>query len=171
MKVFTHGSIVNFQESAREMFLADLEQLIVNYQEENKRMLFGTIDINKEELHVFGVMQQVHLNDKDNVCDWHFSLMDGEEKTISHPLDSLQISHDAMFDLLDDAEQQVRYQVIYLTFNEDEDGQEVSYFLAKEGIVSDPLSCVVEFWQHVWEVGKDVDFTISGCRTKVFCQQ
>lgn len=167
MKVFTHGSTFNFQESAREMFLTDLEQLIANYQEGNNRMLFGTIDIHKEEVHVFGVMKRINFKIEENICDLQFVLMDGEERTKSHFFDSLLISHDAMFDVLDDFEEKVRYQVIYITF---EDGdQEVCYFLAKEGIVSDPLSCVVEFWQQVWEVGRDVDFKVSGCRTKVFC--
>lgn len=171
MKVFTHGSIYNFQESAREMFISDLEQLIANNQRETTKMLLGTIDIHKEELHLYGTVNELHFDLKNNLCVFRFQLMEGEKREISHSLDELAISHDATFDVLDESDREVRYQVIYLTFRDRESDEETSYFLAGDGgSVQEPLACVMEFWQQVWEIGRGVDFTVSGCRAKAFCK-
>jgi hypothetical protein len=81
----------------------------------------------------------------------------------------LLLSQEACFDILDDQKGRLRYRVIYLTFIEHEGG-ETTYFIADGQGVSNPLACVAEFWQQVYEVGRDVDFNLSGCSKECGCE-
>lgn len=168
MKVFTHGSSFNFQESAREMFITDLDQLIHSYQEDTKKIMLGTINLGKGEVHFFGHLQAVYFDEENGTCELHFNMMTGEERRVSYSLKALTISHDAVFEVFEEGDQKVTYQVLYVTFQKEEDETETTYFLAKEDVVKEPLAYVAEFWQQVSEVGRDVDFTVAGCRTKAF---
>lgn len=169
MKVFTHGSTNNFQESAREMFISDLDQLISTYQE-NEKVILGTINLEQGEVHLFGTLHGISFDSENNQCEVHFSMLGGEERRVPHSYEELIISHDATFDLYEEDDQQVTYQVVYVTFRAEDSDKETTYFLAKEAIVSEPVSCAVEFWQQVSQVGRDADFKITGCRTKAFSE-
>ncbi|SEM72198.1 hypothetical protein [Lihuaxuella thermophila] len=164
MKVFSHGCVVNFQESTREMFSSDLDRLINNLIRQTDQMLFGTVDLDKQEVRLFGHVQAIRLDEESDRCEMSFTLLEetGAE-TVVHSIEDLLISHEALFDILDDVKGQVSYRVVYLTFADGEGGGEITYFFADANAVTHPLACVAEFWQQVSEVGRDVDFNLSGC--------
>ncbi|TCS94942.1 hypothetical protein [Hazenella coriacea] len=169
MKVFPHGSNVNFQTSTREMFDSHLEQLLQRYME-GKQILFGTIDVNNDELRIYGTATSVRINNENKECEFQYQLNDDSHQSgqISVSFDELLISHEASFDLLDEDHGTVPYKVIYVTFENPETGEETTYFFADEKGVSQPLSCVVEFWSQVSEVGRDVNFELTGCTANEF---
>jgi hypothetical protein len=165
MKVFTHGSNINFQCSAREITGSELERLIHEYQKEHPALLFGKIDLNQSEIYVYGTLKQAEINEDDDRCCFRYRSEqgDGMEK---HSFDQLLLSQEAHFDIIDEKKGRVFYRVLYITFMEEDTGKETSYFLADADGVSQPLACVAEFWQQVVEVGRDVDFTLSGCSSE-----
>jgi len=164
MKVFTHGSMVNFQASAREMFAEDLQRLFQERLREHSSILFGTIDLDQEVLNIYGTLIQAEISEDENRCVFTFSLSDGnEEKFVEQPFEELLISHEARFDILDEEKKQVEYSVLYVSFLSEETGEETTYFFADESGISHPLACVAQFWEQVHEVGRDTDFNVSGC--------
>jgi hypothetical protein len=164
MKVFSHGCVVNFQESTREMFSSDLDRLINDLIRQTDEVLFGTVDLEKQEVRVFGHAKAVRLDEENNRCEMMFTLLEeAAAETIHHPFEDLLISHEALFDILDEVKGQVSYRVIYVTFADWKTDREITYFFADENAVTQPLACVAEFWQQVSEVGRDVDFSLSGC--------
>lgn len=169
MKVFSHGSIANFQASTREMFASDLERLIHHMIQRTDRVLVGTIHLDREELRIYGHVHSVKLDEEENQCKISFiPVEESDFAVIQHPFADLLISHEARFDIVDEEKGQVSYEVIYVTFEAPESGEEITYFFADEQGVSEPLACVAEFWQHVSVVGRDVDFNLSGCTAHEF---
>jgi hypothetical protein len=162
-KVFTHGSMVDFQPSAREMFLPDLEKLMLQMIGQHEAILFGTIDLTKEEITLFGHIKDVKADEEKGSFSFEFLPVEEQESDwISHASEDLLISHEAIFTILDENEREVKYRVLYATFLE-ENGEEITYYMAPDRLVSHPLACVVEFWKKVHEVGRDIDFAESGC--------
>lgn len=163
MKIFTHGSMVDFQPSAREMFLPDLENLMLQMIREHDSILFGTIDLTKEEITLFGHIKDVKIDKEEgNFAIQFLSVEDHESDWIAYASEDLMISHEAIFTILDENDKEVKYRVLYVTFLE-ENGEETTYYMAPEQKVTHPLACVVEFWKKVRDVGRDIDFTESGC--------
>jgi hypothetical protein len=167
LKVFTHGSVLNFQESAREMFLIDFQGMLKRYQQESDKVLFGTIDLGKEEICVMGHVQEALLNEENAACYFRFNRADGDEETLLKDVHSLHLTHDAIFDIVDDEKGTVRYQALFMTFLAEE---EETYFFAAEEKVKESLAYVIDFWQRVNEVGRDANFSVVGCRAKAFCR-
>lgn len=169
MKVFPHGSNVNFQTSTREMFDSHLEQLLQRYIE-GKKILFGTIDVNNDELRIYGYSTSVKINDETAECQFSYTVYEAPNQIeqITIAFDQLLISHEARFDIVEDDDHTVSYKVIYVTFEHPETSEETTYFFADEQGVSQPLACVVEFWNQVSEVGRDVDLEATGCTANEF---
>lgn len=164
MRVFTHGSNVNFQTSAREMYASDLHRLLQRRLQESTSLLLGTLDLNRQELKIYGTLVQAEISEEKNQCSFTFSLMNQEgEQTIEHSYEELLISHEARFDIIDDQKGNVEYGVLYISFLNEQTGEETTYFFADEKEVSNPLACVVQFWEKVHEVGRDIDFNLTGC--------
>jgi hypothetical protein len=164
MKIFSHGSIVNFQPSAREMFPHDLEGLIYHFISDTDSVLVGTIDLEISEIRVYGRAKSVQFNEPMDRVTFAYAFLDKPDLQVTqHALQELVISHEAVFDILDGGEQPILYRVLYVTFAEEEGEKEVTYFFAGEHTVEEPLAYVAEFWQQVTEVGRDVDFRLTGC--------
>ncbi|MCH5583614.1 hypothetical protein MK805_01335 [Shimazuella sp. AN120528] len=154
MKVFSHGSNVNFQISAREMFFTDLESLLKRKKEQSGRFVMGLLKPDKEQLVVYGLLTRYNLNDTEHT----FEL---EDETIKWPQDQFLLSQEAVFTIEDERQGQVDYDILYLTY-EDSEGESVLFFI-DENNVTHPLACVVQFYEQVKEVGRDVDFSLTGC--------
>jgi len=165
MKVFTHGSNVNFQESAREMVPADLADVLKRYLSESNALLFGTIDLGQEELRQYGYVRAIHIDEAQFRCIF-LPFESKEEREITYAMDELLISHEAHFDVVDQKSGQLRYQVAYVTFEPDDVDQnnEITYFFADAERVENPLMYIATFWEQVHEVGRDTDFAMTGCR-------
>jgi hypothetical protein len=164
MKIFSHGSIVNFQSSAREMFPHDLERLIYHFISDTDSVLVGTIDLEIGEIRVYGRAKSVQFNEPLDCVTFAYTFLDKPDlQVVQHAMKELMISHEAMFAILDKGKQPILYRVLYVTFAEEEGEKEVTYFFADEHMVQEPLAHVAEFWQQVTEVGRDVDFRLSGC--------
>jgi hypothetical protein len=163
MKAFSHGCNVNFHETVREMYAHTLERVLQDFLNENSSVLFGTIDLEKTELRVYGTCQSASVNEKENRCSFSYVTPDGEQGTAEHPFEELLISHEAMFDIIDDTFGQVTAHVLYITFDRSSAGDELTYFFARRDGVTEPLACVAEFWPLVKELGRDVDFNMTGC--------
>jgi hypothetical protein len=164
MKIFSHGCIVNFQPSAREMFPHDLERLICHFLSDTDSVLVGTIDLEVSEIRVYGRAKSVQFNEPLDRVTFAYTFLDKPDLHVTqHAMRELVISHEAMFAILDRGEQPIPYRVLYVTFAEEEGGKEVTYFFAGEHTLEEPLAYVAEFWQQVTEVGRDVDFRLSGC--------
>jgi hypothetical protein len=165
MKVFTHGSVVNFDRAAREMRPADLDRLLKRFREEHERILLGSINLTEGKIYLYGHLKSIQIDDSANRCEFVFTPMEGQprEERILHTVDELEISHDACFDIEDDEQGVVQVQVAYVTFAEPETANEITYFLVDPDSCSDALACVAEFWGQVHEVGRDVDFRVTGC--------
>lgn len=154
MKVFSHGSNVNFQTSTREMFFPDLESLLQDKIRSAQRLILGTINPHKEQLFVYGQLNQVTLTESTNI------LQTEDEELILDP-DQFLLSQEAIFTITDETKGQIDVEVLYLTY--DKSGEESIYFLFDEEMVTHPMSCVVQFYEQVKEIGRDVDFSLSGC--------
>ncbi|WP_124727984.1 hypothetical protein [Staphylospora marina] len=165
MKVFAHGCLINFDRSAREMTPSDLDRLLQGFIGEHSRTWLGTIDLDKSELRLYGDLQSVRIDEGENRCEFVFLPAEGEreERRIVHPADHLAISHEAVFDIEDPRRDRVTVRVVYITVSEPGALEETTYFLADPDACSDILSCVAEFWSLVHEVGRDVDFRVTGC--------
>ncbi|SHE79000.1 hypothetical protein SAMN05444392_103156 [Seinonella peptonophila] len=161
MRVFTHGSNVNFQESAREMLLPDLARYIHSFSFDAQANLFGTISLEREEIRVYGHAVAMDIDEQAEQFRFVYQLPEtGEKQVLTYLLDHFQISHEAVFDVIEN-EQSVRYQAVYFTFEHSE--EEETYFLAATQPVSEPLAYVAEFWRVTEAIGRDIDFAISGC--------
>lgn len=165
MKVFAHGSNVNFQESAREMVPADLADVLKRYLKESKALLLGTIDLTQAELRQYGYVQSIQMDEEQFHCRF-LPFESQEEKEITYAMDELLISHEAHFDVVDPKSGKLRYQVAYVTFESDDADQnnEMTYFFADAERVENPLMYIATFWEQVHEVGRDTDFAMTGCR-------
>lgn len=162
--VFTHGSVVNFQTSAREMYLEDLKILLNRFLSDTAALLLGTINLDRQELHQYGYVQSFHFDQEDRLFRCSFIPFESSEvKEITQSITELQISHEAHFDVIDAKQGKLRYQVVYVTF-EDDNGKEITYFFADGKCVEDPLMYIATFWEQVSEVGRDVDFSMTGCQ-------
>jgi hypothetical protein len=169
MKIFSHGSIVNFQPSAREMFPHDLERLLRHFIADTDSVLVGTIDLEVSEIRVYGRTKSVQFNEPLDRVTFIYAFLDKPDlHIVQHTIEELTISHEAMFDILDRGEQSIPYRVLYVTFAAEEQEKEVTYFFADEDMVQEPLAYVAEFWQQVIEVGRDVDFHRTGCAANVW---
>lgn len=161
MKVFTHGSNVNFQVSAREMVPSDLQNVFTRYMQKTDALLLGTIDLNRQELHQYGYVRTIQIDDDRFQCT--FTPFETQEvQQVTYETETLQISHEACFDVLDPKNGKLCYQVAYVTF-ENEQGDEKTYFLADAKPVENPLMYIAAFWEQVHEVGRDTDFSMTGC--------
>jgi hypothetical protein len=155
MKVFSHGSNVNFQTSTREMFFSDLEVLIQQKKEKSKQLVMGMLKPEQEQLAVYGVLSKIALQE-----DIHRFEIE-EEDPVELDQEKFLISQETIFTIEDEREGKIDYQILYLTYEEDE-GELVLFFI-DESTVTHPLACVVQFYPHVKEVGRDVDFSLIGC--------
>ena len=63
MRVFSHGSNVNFHQSTKEMFAPDLNRIIQSFKESTESLLFGSIDVTNEALYVFGRLQKIEIDE------------------------------------------------------------------------------------------------------------
>lgn len=160
--VFTHGSNVNFQESAREMFPEDLENLLNTYLARTDSLIVGTINTEKQELHQYGNVQAFTI-DQDQFRCVFTPFQSPESMEISQSLENLLITHEAHFDVIDDQQGQVHVQVAYVTFDQIESG-ETTYFFADGQSIENPLPYVAAFWEKVSHVGRDIDFSLTGCK-------
>lgn len=164
MKVFAHGCNINFQESVREMFVPDLKRLFDKAFAEHEHLLFGKIDLEKEEIVVYGHLKEIVFSEQNNDCLFTYQLKDnpdqGEER---QKLEELYLSHEACFDIVDEKRGATPYGVFYVTFVNEDSGDETTYFIADEQGASEPLACVAEFWQQVHELGRNIDFEMFGC--------
>jgi hypothetical protein len=154
VKVFSHGSNVNFQTSAREMFFSDLESLLKQKKDESKQLVMGLLKPDKEQLVVYGLLMTCNLNESIH----KFML---EDEVIEFQQDHFLLSQEAAFTIEDERQGQVDYDVLYLTY-EGEDGESILFFM-DENAVTHPLACAVQFYEHVKDVGRDVDFSLTGC--------
>lgn len=154
MKVFSHGSNVNFQTSAREMFFSDLETLFEQKKEHSKKFVMGLLKPDKEQLVIYGLLTRCNL---DNTIH-KFEL---EDEVIQWQQDDFLLSQEAAFTIEDERQGKVDYEILYLTY-EDEEGESVLFFM-DESAVTHPLACVVQFYEQVKDVGRDVDFSLTGC--------
>lgn len=150
----------------------DLEQLLQEYVAQTEQLLIGTIHLSKQELHQFGTVQTIRLNQTDGNFSCSFlPLQSSTVQQITHPLDSLLISHEAHFDVIDEQEETIRYKIAYVTFRDDKDSDEITYFFADGMKVAKPLAYVAAFWEQVSEVGRDVDFSLTGCTAHDFAKK
>ncbi|WP_028778713.1 hypothetical protein [Shimazuella kribbensis] len=154
MKVFAHGSNVNFQTSTREMFFTDLEALIQHQKDKSDQFIMGHLKHAKEQLAVYGLLLKSSLNDS-------IHIFETEEETIEWKQEQFYISQEAVFTIEDEREGKKDFTVIYLTY-EDDEGESVLFFM-DETAVTHPLACVVQFYEQVKEIGRDVDFSLIGC--------
>ena len=164
MRVFPHGNIVIFEASVREMTGPGLDRLLKNVISDHAPVVAGLLDMDQQAVFVFGQAKQIRVDEQEDRVEVITQSEDGEENAISRTISDLVISHEVYFDI-EDASTVVRYPVFYVTFNkEGEASGEETLFLAPRDKVSQPLECVVEFWNQSGEVGRDVDFPAEGCR-------
>lgn len=154
MRVFSHGSNVNFQSSSREMFFPDLEKLLNHKLQTAKQLIFGIINPNEEQIMVLGSLAQITLTE-----DRHSFEMKEEKVELDH--EQFFLSQEAIFTIQDEQRGQLDVDVLYLTYNQGT-GEQI-YFFIDEETTTYPLSCVVQFYPQVKDVGRDVDFSLSGC--------
>lgn len=153
VKVFSHGSNVNFQTSAREMFFSDLETLFEQKKEHSKQFVMGLLKPDKEQLLIYGLLTRCNLDDSIH----KFEL---EDEVIQWQPDDFLLSQEAAFTIEDERQGKVDYEILYLTY--EEEGESVLFFM-DESAVTHPLACVVQFYEQVKDVGRDVDFSLTGC--------
>ena len=165
MKVFTHGSNLNFQTSAREVYATDLHMLLAPYQPAKQPVLVGAISLDKEEIYLYGYGKQMTVQPDDNWCVSYRLPEENSERSLVHPVEEIVLTQEAQFDVIEKGET-IRYQVFYLTFRDGE--EEITYFLAPSDTVEQPLAYVAEFYRHTADIGRDVDFAISGCHAYDF---
>lgn len=165
MRVFPHGNVVNFQASVREMFAADLERLL-NRAAEATSVLTGTIDAEEGKLHLYGRIRDVEIDEQEDRFAIRFRDMENQaDREAVRSFAQLSVSHEAHFDIEEPDRGTIRYTVYYVTFT-GEDGVEETFFFAGEEPASRPLDCVAAFWDQVRDVGRDTDFSSSGCASK-----
>lgn len=152
---FAHGSNVNFQASTREMFFPDLTALLQQKKQQSERFVVGLLRADKEQIAVYGNLDSFILNE-----DVHIFRIDGEDE-LSFERKQFLLSQEAIFTIEDERNGQIDVTVTYLTY-EEADG-EIVVFLLDEAAVTHPLACVVQFYDQVKEVGRDVDFNVIGC--------
>lgn len=170
MKVYTHGSHINFQQSAREIQLKDMVGILHPYLSQEAGCLFGNIMLENEEIYLFGELDEMSVDLQSEKWNISYRQADTEQITyIQYPFERFVLSQEAVFDVIE-GEQQVSYSVLFLTFT-DEFAKEKNFFLAPQGVVSEPLAYVAEFWSVSSEVGRDMDFAISGCSASDLNQQ
>ncbi|MFC7441346.1 hypothetical protein [Laceyella putida] len=163
MKSFTHGMLFNFQEAAREMFARDITRKVGDYLAEHPQSLFGTIDLGSGSIYVYGHLRQASFDEEADRCEFAYHSIEGDRGTETLSYEELLISHEAGFDIVEDEGAPCYYDVLYVTFMDEATGKETTYFIADEQRVAQPLAYVGEYWQRVSEVGRDVDFQMSGC--------
>ena len=164
MKVFAHGCNINFQESVREMVISDWQRLLNKMLNEQKKTLFGKIDLEAEEIKVYGRMESFRYDEEDNHCSFTYRwIHEPKQEEEKQKLEELYLSHEASFDIHDEQFGSIHYRVLYITFMDEETGKETTYFFADEESVTEPLACVAEFWRQVSELGRDIDFEMFGC--------
>lgn len=152
MKIWPHGSNINFQVSAREMTFTDFERVMHPFLE-SESVIWGRMKPDKEEIWIYGPATNIEFN----TVEHQLHTQIGEPLTLD--LSELMISHEAIFDVIDDEKGKVTCSVLYLTI--EENTEEAVYFFVDKNQVTHPLACVVEFWPHVEEIGREMD--LSGC--------
>jgi len=155
MEVFSHGSNVNFQTSTREMFFSDLEELIQQKKKHSKSFVLGILKPAKEQIAVFGQLEDALLQDATHVFE-----ISGEDP-ITFAKNTFFMSQEAIFTIDDERAGQIEYDVLYLTYEDDD--EETILFIMDETAVTHSLACVVQFYEQVKDVGRDVDFSLIGC--------
>jgi hypothetical protein len=164
MKSFTHGMLFNFQEAAREMFARDINRKVNDYLAAYPQSLFGTIDLDSESIYVYGHLRQASFDEEADRCEFDYVAAEGEQGVESCSYEELLITHEAGFDIIEEEDgSPLYYDVLYVTFMDDATGKETTYFIADEKRVNQPLAYVGEYWRQVSEVGRDIDFQMSGC--------
>ncbi len=164
MKVFAHGCNINFQKSVREMFVRDLQRLFDKAFAEHEHLLFGKIDLEKEKIILYGRLENIVFSEERDDCLFTYQLKNNPDKGEERQkLEELYLSHEACFDIVDERRGAIPYRVLYVTFMNEDSGDETTYFVADELAVSQPLACVAEFWQQVCELGREIDFEMFGC--------
>ncbi len=165
-KVFAHGNVVNFGESVREMTVNELLVKLNRKIEENGSTLMGIINLDLQELRIYGQIKKALFDEKTGRIVFQFNSADYEMEE-ERLLDDLYLSHEIHFDIQDRVRGLTRYDVLYITFYDEQD--ETTFFFADESRVSQPLDCVVEFWKQGWELGRDVDIDqLKVCTTTMF---
>lgn len=169
MKIFGHGRNHNYHTSTIEMNPEHLVPLVRSYLEPTAPLLFGKLDYDQMEIYTLGHLKEFEVKKDANVLAFSFTLLQ-EPKTdfIYQSIDELFITNEGIFDLIiqneNGEDKQVEYRVLYFTWLDEETGDEATYFFARDEIVPEPLACVGEFWPLVYEVGRDVDFMVTGCQ-------
>jgi ADP-glucose pyrophosphorylase len=164
MKAITHASVVNFQPSAREMYSHDLDRRINEWIDQKESIFLGTINLEKEEIRLFGRVQKVKIDEEADQFAITFTPMEETNfQTIEHSFEEFFMSHEALFDLVDEQDRKTQNHVMYVTFDDPETKGEITYFFVDEHAPVEPLAIAAEFWQQVSEVGRDIDFNLTGC--------
>lgn len=165
-KVFAHGNLVNFGESVREMTVNELLNKLNRKIEESESLLMGIINLDLQELRIYGHIKQAYFDEKTGRIVFQFISADHNMKE-ERLLDDLFLSHEIHFDIQDRVHGLTRYDVLYITFYDEQD--ETTFFFADETRVSQPLDCIVEFWKQGWELGRDVDIdNLKVCTKTMF---
>lgn len=162
MKIWPHGSNVNFQVSSREMTFTDIQSLFETYFSQSS-LLVGMIDPDKQKIGSYGLLSDWNLEEE----QLRLSLDDGESVTL--PLHHLTISHEAIFDVLDEKEDPLQLKVLYLSLYDSASEQENIYFFISEQQIAHPLAYGAQFWEQVKEIGRDMD--LSGCTVPRFLER
>lgn len=166
MKVLTHGSNVNFHCSSKEMNFELLHALLLSKKEMSDILGIGILNHEQQQLQLLGDLSDIEIDEEKEIFEFSIIYLDEQEnrcvETRRLNTDDFYMSHEAVFDIYDERKGKVAYSVIYLTFWDD-NNKEITYFLADLKQVEHPLSCVVQFWEKVREVGRDVDFELTGC--------
>ncbi|QKG85129.1 hypothetical protein GXN76_12060 [Kroppenstedtia pulmonis] len=165
MRVFPHGNVVNFNASVREMTPPELERLLKKVMGESNSILTGAIHMDRGEVYVYGKVEDVSLNTSENAFIMTARTEEEQIHSSRFSLDDLWVSHEMYFDIEDPSSGVVRYPVFYVTFNQrgETEEEEVTLFFADDTRVSNPLDCVVEFWNQAGDVGKETQFISPGC--------
>lgn len=170
MRILTHATNINFHCSAKEMNFALLQALLQKRLEQNEYLSLGIIHDSQEKMQLLGTIDDIQIDEDKDEFHLTVSYLDDHEnthsETIYHTTEEFQISHEAIFDIHDEKRGTISYCIIYLTFWSE--SGEVTYFLANLEEVDHPLSCVVQFWEQVKDVGNDVDFELTGCTANEF---
>lgn len=166
MYILTHGSNINFHCSSKEMDFVRLQNFLENKIDETAYLSIGILQPEKERLEILGDLRGIEINESEEEFTFQVSYLDEDDiqrsERIFHSTEDFIISHEAIFDIHDEQRGTISYAIQYLTFWA-EGGEEVTYFLVDMLGVEHPLACVVQFWDKVKEVGRDVDFKITGC--------
>lgn len=168
MKTFGHGSNLNGHISTIEMTATSFVPRVEAYLESSSGALFGKLDFDQSEIYTYGLLKSFEIQEKQDRVNFIFeTLQDQKMELLTENYQDLYLTHEGVFDLLfpneEEEDQEVEYKVLFFTWVNFKSGEEITYFIAPNNYVPEPLACVAEFWPLVSEIGRDVDFQKTGC--------